>query len=795
MAKRIIPWAGREKRRQTNKAVGGSFLKTITELLTNSDSAVKKHLSLAHAAGLVDAMLELKPGDRLDTAALKKSLPKRREGKIIVQIYSKQLGRFPSRTCQVIDYGPGMSEAELDRNFGAYAKAKAKGEQTRSLFGRGALDVFLYHSNQRREDGVDPAAHVFSVKDGILSHCQISWGTAGKDDEDSIIETDTLGPATASMLKRYSLPSDLTRTGTVVRFLLAEGTRIPQESNFLPSLSNFYMLRLIAADPSMPVMIQRYTSKGRMEEPLTYDFDLGNVLKRSHDVFRHDRLGEIPMDILVARSDRRMTSDYNYERRENGLLFVDDNDAVLDLTLLPEYNNNPLLSRIYGIVKLTGIRAPLEALLEDRRPEAVLTETRDGFDAKNEIAQALFALVEKHVRPIYEEEEKRERRGSGNRSADLDRKLKDALQELNKFHNEETGEGIGVPPPVPPEGPLSFAYRKVRLVAGQDRRLSLYAERDRIHEDLNIIELTSNNPRVRVVPESEVVTRRKGSRFQTIPITLSCPVTSEIATITARAMSVEEQVLEATLEVTEVVEPHQIPVPVDLEFRPARYNGKPNVENQLVLLVNLDAFPGMPTIKIRIVDREGAVTIGTDRCEKLEIKTQKDWLVPGSTIAKVVIPYWATAWGAKAEIEAKAKRADGRLAFARCKVGFREQTGLNQYEDFYYEPLDRPVLGEAAQKYIYVNSKPPVHRSLFGDSQETFERALEVDPIAQMRMASIVTDAVVYDVASKKYHKGGEKGLTIGNEPITEVREFVEAKRYELDSKIVRAFLKESLNL
>ena len=64
-----------------------------------------------------------------------------------------------------------------------------------------------------------------------------------------------------------------------------------------------------------------------------------------------------------------MTSDYNYERRENGLLFVDDNDAVLDLTLLPEYNNDPLLSRIYGIVKLTGIRAPLEALLDDRSGE------------------------------------------------------------------------------------------------------------------------------------------------------------------------------------------------------------------------------------------------------------------------------------------------------------------------------------------------------------------------------------------------------------------------------------------
>ena len=141
MAKRIINWAGREKRRQTNKAVGGSFLKTVTELLTNADSAVKRHLGLSHSAGLIDLMLGLKRGERLDTAALKKSLPKRREGRIVIEVLSKQHGRLPSRTCQVIDYGPGMTEVELDKNFGDYAKAKAKGQRTRSLFGRGALDV------------------------------------------------------------------------------------------------------------------------------------------------------------------------------------------------------------------------------------------------------------------------------------------------------------------------------------------------------------------------------------------------------------------------------------------------------------------------------------------------------------------------------------------------------------------------------------------------------------------------------------------------------------------------------
>ena len=442
MAKRIIPWAGREKKRQTNKAVGGSYLKTITELVTNSDSAVKKHLGLPHAVGLVDAMLGLTTGDRVDTATLKRSLARRRAGSIVVETYSKKHGRlFPSRTCQVIDYGPGMTEKELEHNFGAYAEAKAKDERTRSLFGRGALDVFLYHSNQQRGDGAEPTAQVFSVKDGTLSTCRVYWGPTERGGEDCHIDTETIGQVNASLLKKFGLPVDLTRSGTVVRFLLAEGTHIPQEGNFIPLMSNFYMLRLISADPFMHVVIRRYRSEGCLENELTYDFPLGTVLARCDDVFRHDRLGEIPMAILVARSDERMTSDpYSYERRESGLLFVDDNDAVLDLTLLPDYDKNPLLSRIYGIVKLTGARTALEKLLEDRRPEAVLSETRDGFDVRNEIARALFAVVEKHVKRIYIEEDKRERKGGGHRSAELDQRLKNALKELNRFHSEETDE-------------------------------------------------------------------------------------------------------------------------------------------------------------------------------------------------------------------------------------------------------------------------------------------------------------------------------------------------------------------
>lgn len=790
MGKRVITWAGREKRRQTNKAVGGSFLKTLTELITNSDSAVKKQLGLPHAAGLVDQMLTLRADDRVDSASLKKSLPRRSEGRIVVEVYSKQHGQmFPSRTCQVIDYGPGMSEEELDRNFGEYAKAKAKGERTRSLFGRGALDVFLYHSNQRREDGADPAAQVYSVKENKLSLCRVYWGQAAGED-DSIVETQTLGRVTSDLLRKYGLPPDLIHSGTAVRFLLADGTRIPHEGNFVAPIASFYMLRLIAADPAMRVLLRRYRTSGWIEERLAYDFDLGTVLLREQVQFQHPRVGKIPVDILVARSDRRMPYDpVNRERRENGLLFVDDDDAVLDLTLLPDYDKNPLLSRLYGIVRLSGIRAPLEALLEDRYPEAVLTETRDGLDYRNEIASSLFKLIERHLKPLYDAEEKKERKGSGKRSAALDRMVKDALQELNKFHTDETDEGTGKPI-LKPTRPLTFTQGKVRLVAGEERRVTLYVQRDAIHPELNVVEISADNPKIRVSPDSEVVRPRKGSEFQAISVSLACPIAGEKATVNATAFSAKEEVLSEALEVTVIESQESVP-PADIEFRPAHYYGRPSAENHLVLLVNLDAFPGMPLVKFRIASREGAVFLGADRLERVEVKVERDQVIKGSRIAKILLPYWATAWGAKATIEAKAKRGDGRYALATCKADFREHSGKNQYDDIVYEPLDRPVLGEAALQFIYVNSKPPLHRILFGETQESFDRALEANPVGQMRVASIVTDAVVYDVASKKYRKGGEKGLTIGSEPISDVRSFVEAKRYELDSKIARAFLKD----
>jgi hypothetical protein len=149
-----IEWASREKRRQVNQAVGRNFLKTLTEPLTNADSILKKHVGMPHSSGLVDEIFKLKPGDRLNTTDLKSRIIPSPPRKIKVEIATA--GRR-QRLCRVIDAGSGMTASELDEKFSTYAAAKAKGEKTRSLFGRGALDVLLYHEK----------SVIYSVRDGI----------------------------------------------------------------------------------------------------------------------------------------------------------------------------------------------------------------------------------------------------------------------------------------------------------------------------------------------------------------------------------------------------------------------------------------------------------------------------------------------------------------------------------------------------------------------------------------------------------------------------------------------------
>ena len=616
--KKIIQWAPREKRRQVNEAVGRSFLKTITEPMTNSDSILKKQAGVPHATGLIDELLKLNAGDKVNTADVKGRLKKGEVRKIKVALYT---AGPKNRLCQVTDAGTGMSYAELEEKFGTYASAKAKGEKTRSLFGRGAVDVMLYH-----EDFV-----IYSVKDGALSRCKIYWA------DDTIVEVDKLGHATKAMLRKHHLPLDILHHGTVVQFVLKEGTRIPYEDQILSKMSSFYMLRLIAADPNTEVEVRRSRADGPHVGNLEYDFPLGEVIGRFDDTLDLGKEGKLPVAILVARSDVALETDPQHiERRENGLLFVDDNDAVLDLTLLPDFERTPYLAHIFGIVRVTGLRQVLETHLEAKKDaEAVLTTTRDGFDRRNELTKSLFALVERHVKPLYEAEEQRERKGNSKRSEALDQRINDALKAINKFNSDETEEEGDGDKPVPPRPEaIYFSVVSTRLHAGAPRRVSAFINHEKIN-DGEIVLFESDHDDIKVEPDSTVAKASKKQPHQVVHLSISCDVKGLKGKITALSLDKDGKEVRAELRILAVEDPPIIELPEDIAFTAPRYNGDPNrPRNNAALLVNLERFSGLPTITFVLDDVVGKVTLGEGR-GAIDVKVTQQNVITGHKMARV----------------------------------------------------------------------------------------------------------------------------------------------------------------
>src|SRR5207244_10317270 len=109
-------------------------------------------------------------------------------------------------------------------------------------------------------------------------------------------------------------------------------------------LTQFYMLRLINSDPNVTVKLFRYRAhKKTTEESLDYDFPIGDVIERFSFAVTTPvpgaSLAPLGVEGIVCRADIKgdLPGKDAREQRANGLLIVDDKDAVLDLTLLPQF--------------------------------------------------------------------------------------------------------------------------------------------------------------------------------------------------------------------------------------------------------------------------------------------------------------------------------------------------------------------------------------------------------------------------------------------------------------------------
>jgi hypothetical protein len=772
--------AGREIRRMANAGVGRSFAKTVTEPLTNSYSNLKKQANVAHKAGLVDKILELKEGDAVVTFELKKALPPRKLPPIC--IYVSTHGRT-SRRVRVVDQGTGMSADELEYNFGRYAEAKARGEGTRSLFGRGALDVLLYHEQ----------SEIYSVKEGTLSRCTISVEGRTK------WKVDDLGRVNQALLKKHDLPDEIVDHGTVVQVVLRDGTNIPLEDQILKKLSNFYMLRLIGSDPNCDVFIVRdRKATGVKTDKLQYDFPIGTVIARlTEDVDLHPKF-KCALDIVVARSEEELPFDPdNIELRAGGLLFVDEFDAVLDLTLHPEYDRNPNLRHLFGIVRVTGIRPLLEQLLDERDAEAVLTVSRDGFDQRNAVTKVLFAAVERLVKPVYDAEEQRVRKGRATRSARLEQRMRDALKIINQFNADETKEpgtqqGGTTPVPLDEREAISFDLHSTTLYATVPKRLYAYVNLRKVDPG-EVIIFESSNPEIKVQPDAVTVEHSKDEVF-TVPVTVTCNLKNQTGDITATTLDKAQNSISATATVAGVEEPPVTYIPETIEFGSQRYAGDPNRDNKAILLVNTSVLSGKPEVVFKLDKIKGDITF-KDGATELKVRVRDEDLSEDGKLARLVVTYRGTGWGQSASLTASSTTSIGVACSADTKIAIIQQKETDRFSKIWYEDLRNPTLGDVISDALYINAWLPLHKEIFGESQEEFDEQLETNPIAQLRAASVLAEIVVYHTAHSRYKEGGKNGLYLDTDPITSLRTYLDASRKDLERQIIRKLAPEAVAL
>lgn len=785
-----IRQAGREWSRQFHNVVR-SFAKTVTEPITNSDTSYKRKFDLPHSSGLVDLILNQLVGTKLNSSDLKKKLTgKGPEREIQVHLYTAKGHPKEPRTCEVVDLAEGLSLEELRAAFEEFAADKSsvsKGRPGRSLFGRGVSDVLLGH-----KDG-----EFFSFKDGALSHASFHFDIKRGPPRCRLEEINN------AKKQLTSLRLDATTNGSCVRVLLHEECAIPDEGTIVPLLSQFYMLRLINSDPNVTVRVFRYRAQKQVfNDELEYDFPIGDIINKfAFDLsippsITGKTFPALKVDGIVCRASvGGLKGKEARDGRENGLLIVDENDAALDLTFLPEFEGAPYLNRLYGIVRIAGIRQVLDHILNTGK-ESPLTTTRDGFDTKHDFTQILFKELKRRLEPVYRKEEERYNKSqSAELSPETKKKLQEALKHLNKHLTELIGDGEG------PEGsetekwddvPIQFAPKTTRLTVGKPRLVYLVL-RAKDAKGNGMVLLDSDSSKVQVTPTSFQIDKSRSIQgFLVQAISLKCDVLHEAADVTAVADGLDET-LEKSLRVEDVVAAAILEPPEEMEFRPKESKGQPNRKNNLVLFINSAVVPVGRKIDFTITKAQGAVGLiegGNNKVDSLSIKFENHHLVPETAVGRILIPWQGNGLGQSAHVMAETKTPTGKLVSALATIAVvQPEADAGLIKDVKYRDLENSKCSDLVDGIIYINSSHSLNKEVFGATEKEYSELIRRDRTAQYRLSTILLEQSVYRLA-EDWHLKNKLSLA-PNAPVTSMREFVDEKTNEFAPKVLRVLVEQ----
>jgi hypothetical protein len=447
-----------------NFAQGGiDLVQIVPELVTNADAAIA-------AAGRERGRIELCFGapDAAFMGAWRAQMRALRVPALMGWRFEVRCG----------DNGVGIDAATIDRRLGILGELPDE-RGSRGLFGRGLRDVWLAQG----------AGRIQGARDGRAVE---SWffPAAGDDPYAYIHVRDDLAPDAAP--------------GAEVTVPLASH-RLPVEGRLRTLVAQLVQLRPVLEDPARELSLELPSGAVELARVPTPEPDPQRPVLFDDEVAV---TGEIRARVTVRRSARPLSPGMSRATRI-GALVVRSGRAAHESTFA-SFEGSPGTHSLYGEVRCDALDDLQRDALERPRPQVVVRVDRSGLNDNHPVVKALYASIDRVLRPIVAAEERQTRAhlvrpGSALRARDQVglRALNDALKSAFDTPGKAGFQAGGAPssheplepsertPPQSapggvaaegpaPSAPLRFKQSLIRLHPGERRGVSLLVNPQRI---------------------------------------------------------------------------------------------------------------------------------------------------------------------------------------------------------------------------------------------------------------------------------------------------------------------------
>jgi hypothetical protein len=351
-----------------NFAQGGvDLVQIIPELVTNADAAIAAcgrdsgRIVLAFAAPDPDLLADWRARMR--------------------QLRSPALTSW-LRELSCTDDGEGVDAAVVDQRLGALGVAPPSAGQ-RGLFGRGLRDVWLAQG----------AGRIEGVRAGRVVE---SWFFPAPGDDPYAFFHRIDRTAGADDLQALGVAG----SGTRVTVPLV-ASRLPAPGRLRTLVAGLVQLRPILQDPARAVYLEL---EGQTPQLVSYSAPEPDPERPVLFDSVVEVLAGVTARIVVRRTAESLSQGFSRATRRGGLVVCSGRAA--HETTLASFEGRPGARHLYGEVHCEAIERLQRQALERPRPELVVRVDRSGLNEHHPLVKALYAAVDRVLRPIVETEER-----------------------------------------------------------------------------------------------------------------------------------------------------------------------------------------------------------------------------------------------------------------------------------------------------------------------------------------------------------------------------------------------------